>query len=309
MSTPVSLAASITRESSRQSYYTIRLLADHGRVEDAFRAYAYFRWVDDCLDLGTSSKSERRNFLRRQKSLLDTCYRREMFGGVCPEEQLLVDMVGGDLEQNSGLRVYLYNLMAVMDFDAGRRGRLISQVELDRYSRQLACAVTEALHHFIGHDSYSPHDETRYLAVEAAHITHMLRDTIEDARMGYFNVPGDVLRANRITPADTDQAAYRTWVKSRVELARRYFRTGRDYIRRVPNLRCRLAGYAYVNRFEWLLDTIEKEDYLLRPSYEECKSATRGFEMGWQILGSMLGMKRDGRLPKTATTMATVQRS
>jgi hypothetical protein len=44
------LAASITWAASKQTFYTIRFLADRGRVRDAYRAYAYFRWVDDRLD-------------------------------------------------------------------------------------------------------------------------------------------------------------------------------------------------------------------------------------------------------------------
>ncbi len=44
------LAADITRAASKQTYYTIRFLVDRSLVEDAYRAYAYFRWVDDCLD-------------------------------------------------------------------------------------------------------------------------------------------------------------------------------------------------------------------------------------------------------------------
>jgi phytoene/squalene synthetase len=44
------LAPSITKAASKQTYYTVRFLVDHERVADAYRAYAYFRWVDDTLD-------------------------------------------------------------------------------------------------------------------------------------------------------------------------------------------------------------------------------------------------------------------
>jgi len=46
------LAPCITKAASKQAYYTIRFLVDHERVTDAYRAYAYFRWVDDILDGG-----------------------------------------------------------------------------------------------------------------------------------------------------------------------------------------------------------------------------------------------------------------
>ena len=43
-------ASSITKAASKQTYYTIRFLVDRERVDDAYRAYGYFRWVDDVLD-------------------------------------------------------------------------------------------------------------------------------------------------------------------------------------------------------------------------------------------------------------------
>jgi hypothetical protein len=81
---------------------------------------------------------------------------------------------------------------------------------------------------------------------------------------------------------------YRAWVKSRVQLARVYFKAGRDYLSQVQNLRCRLAGFAYTARFEWLLDTFEQEGYLLRPQYEERKSFSTGLRMMTSALTSMI---------------------
>jgi phytoene/squalene synthetase len=90
----------------------------------------------------------------------------------------------------------------------------------------------------------------------------MLRDTLDDVQAGYYNIPREVLELNHIQPQDIDSKAYRAWVKSRVLLARKYFQAGRGYLARVANPRCRLAGFAYTARFEWLLDTIEREGFL-----------------------------------------------
>lgn len=286
------IAESITKAASKQTYYTIRFLADPERAADAYRAYAYFRWVDDILDADAVSQSESRTFIERQKSLLEDCYRGEPPRDVDFEEQMLVDLVLHDQEKNSalrqaqgsGLQSYLRNMMLVMDFDAGRRGRLISQAELDEYTHGLAVAVTEAMHHFIGHGSYSPHDEARYLAVSAAHITHMLRDTYDDARAGYYNIPREVLEVHQIGPQEVHSPGYRLWVRSRVELARAYLNEGKDYLARTGNPRCRLAGLAYTARFEWLLDTIEKEDYSLRPQYSNRKDIGTLLRMSWPAL-------------------------
>jgi phytoene/squalene synthetase len=211
---------------------------------------------------------------------------------------MLVELVQGDQEKSSGLHSYLHDMMQVMDFDAKRRGRLISQLELNEYTRWLATAVMECIHYFIGHDGFAPRDETRYLAVSAAHITHMLRDTYDDMQAGYHNIPREVLEENHIGPQDVHSAAYRTWVKSRVQLAREYFKAGKAYFARVQNPRCRLACFAYIARFEWLLDTIEREGYRLRPQYHKRKSAWTALRMSWLTLSSVLNLRGVDSLPQ-----------
>jgi phytoene/squalene synthetase len=278
------LAATLTRAASQQTYYTIRFLVDNGLVEDAYRAYAYFRWVDDWLDQGTHPRTERLAFVERQQVLMNGCYRGQSLADLTPEECWLADLVQRDADKNSGLQVYLRNMMAVMALDADRRGRLISQTELDEYTRWLAVAVTEALHYFIGHNCASPHGKTRYLAVTGAHITHMLRDAVQDAPAGYFNIPREVVAASGIAPWDVESRAYRDWVKERVRMAHACFRLGRDYLAQVENLRCRIAGYAYIHRFEVTLNCIEREGGLLRAQYPERKGRGRGLEMiGWAL--------------------------
>lgn len=285
------LAPSITKAASEQTYYTIRYLVDSERVADAYRAYAYFRWVDDRLDAESAPSSERTAFLERQKSLLEKCYRGDSPRDADIHERMLVALVQKDTEKNSGLQCYLRNMMGVMDFDVKRRGKLISHWELNEYTRLLASAVTEAMHYFIGHCCHAPQNESRYLAVTAAHITHMLRDTVDDVQAGYYNIPREVLDANQILPSDVASDAYRAWVKSRVQLARNYFKAGRNYLEQVQNPRCRLAGYAYAARFEWLLDTFEREGYLLRPQYAERKRFGTGVRMTLSAFSSMIHLR------------------
>ncbi|CAG0993377.1 hypothetical protein ANAEL_02435 [Anaerolineales bacterium] len=293
-----SLARAITRSASKQTYYTIQLFVDRERVADAFRAYGYFRWVDDILDAGSggglvldeSEAAERAAFLNRQQSLLDACYRGEVWDNLSAEEWMLVDLVCNDTEKNSGLQAYLRNMMDVMAFDVARRGRTISQAELSTYSRKLGIAVTEAIYYFIGHDDPPPCHEARYLAVTAAHITHMLRDAQEDVQSGYFNIPQEVLQSRGISPWDIKSQAYREWVCGRVALARGYFKAGRDCTRQVKNWRCRLAGYAYTARFEWMLRIIERDNFCLRCEYPERKGLAAGLWIIWKVLTSMLAL-------------------
>lgn len=299
-----SLAPTLTKTASTQTFYTIRFLVDRERVLDAYRAYAYFRWVDDTLDAGDFSESktpERSAFLMRQKSLLEKCSVGELIPDATAEENMLIELVRRDAVKNGGLQAYLRNMMKVMEFDVNRRGRLIVQSELSEYTRWLAVAVTEAMHYFIGHSCHSPHDESRYLAVTGAHITHMLRDTFDDVQAGYYNIPREVLEAGHIQPQAIESKVYRDWVRARVWLARECFKAGREYLSRVENPRCRLAGLAYTARFEWLLDTIERENYCLRPEYRERKSPGTGFRMGLSILSSLFSLRGRDAQPRPFT--------
>jgi phytoene/squalene synthetase len=303
------LPKTITRTASKQTFFTIRYLADRDKVNDAYRAYAYFRWVDDSLDAKVGSQSARTLFIQRQRSLLEKCCAGDAPQGVCPEERILVELVANSSGIQSSLHTYLYNMMEVMTFDAGRRGRLITQAELDRYTYLLASAVTEAMHYFIGYNCPCPHDETRYLAVSAAHITHMLRDTCDDVRAGYFNIPLEFLQEHHLHPQDVGSQAYRAWVASRVGLAKRYFKYGKGYLNRVANLRCRMAGFAYTVRFEFLLDTIERDDFRLRPAYKEEKILGRDWQMLWLAFITSLGLNKGNFTSQIANLPSMEKRS
>jgi phytoene/squalene synthetase len=281
------LAASITQAASKQTYYTIRYCVDRDLVNDAYLAYGYFRWVDDILDTEESTKSEKIEFIAHQKKLLDACYRGDFPQGVSREEHMLVDLVHRDKGHHPGLRSYLKNMMAILAFDANRRGELITQVELNLYSHGLATAVTDAMHYFIGHDDPPPAHESRYLAVNAAHITHMLRDTVDDAALGYFNIPRGYLSQHGISPHDVNHPAYKAWVHSRVQRARRDFKESRKSLAQINSLRCRLVGFAYTARFEWILRAIERDNYCLRSEYNERKGFLASIWMSWITLSEM----------------------
>lgn len=292
---PSYLAKTITRAASSQTFFTIGCLADRPLVPNAYRAYAYFRWVDDVVDQDQATQAERLNFLARQQEIIACCCRGDWPLDLCAEERLVADLLHSDPTANSGLRTYINQMMAVMVFDAKRREQIISQEQLSEYTFSLATAVTEALHYFIGHDYWAPYGETRYSAVIGAHITHMLRDAIEDTAVGYYNIPQAYLDQHNLLPTDVNHDAYCAWVRQRVHLARDCFALGRTQLAQVENLRCRLAGYAYIARFEVVLDAIEKDGYRLRSAYPERKSNKAALKMGlaalWQTAASSLGHK------------------
>ena len=275
------LAEIITRNASKQSYLTIKTLVPQERRGDAFRAYAYYRWVDDLLDGEELNRAQRIEFLASQRQLLSDCLGDHPPRDLCAEEWLLVDLTEGHLKGDPGLEIYLQDMMDVMAFDVMRRGRRIDSNQLSWYSRRLATAVTEAVYTFIGDQCRVPRVVERYVAADAAHIVHMLRDMHEDLEAGYINIPTDVIPGERVDPMVLEQECVKTWVHERVELARRYFEGGDEYLKSIQNPHCRMAGAWYATRFTGVLEAIERENYLLRRDYSDCKNNRLMLRMLW----------------------------
>jgi phytoene/squalene synthetase len=263
-------------------------LADKDLEDDCMRAYAYFRWADDVIDVSAQSLEERIAFIRRQKELVNRLYRREGPRDLTQEEYMIADLIEHDREENSGLQSFIRNFIAVLEFDAGRKGKLTSQAELTWYSKCLGQSVTDAIQYFIGNDHSCPNAENRYLAATAAHITHMLRDMSEGLAEGFVNIPQEWLEAHNISmdtndigSEDLKNPPFRAWVQSQVEQAREYFGEGKRYLDELDVLRCKIAGYWYCVRFECVLDAIERDGYVLRTKYDVRRKSLTWFKMGW----------------------------
>ncbi len=263
------LARSITWANSKQTYFTARLMVDGDLVDDFYRAYAYFRWADDIVDVSSESRAERIAFVTRQRELIDHLYNNEQPDGLAPEELIAADLIGHDRGHHSGLQSFIRNMLAIIEFDARRKGRLISQQELLWYSDCLGRSVVDGLQYFIGNGHPYPDSEIRYLAARGAHIAHLLRDMVPDTAAGFINIPREYLEQHGIGPHDVDSPPFREWVRSRVARARGFFREGRRYLDGLDVLRCKTAGNWYCARFEGVLETIERDSYVLRPEYNE----------------------------------------
>jgi phytoene/squalene synthetase len=259
MNESAALARSITRNASRSTDLILRWLADPDLRDDAYRAYGYFRWLDDALDGDSLNPEARLELLRRQRALLATPEAGDTFAPISPEEQLLVDLLVSGHSSHGGLHSYLHCMMDVMEFDARRRGRTVTARELTAYTRNLSRAVMDGLSYFVGHRVVYPATPGRLMAVTGAHIVHMLRDAAEDVTAGYFNVPREFLEARHLSPHDLDAPGYHEWMQDRLDLARRCFSQGRAYIRSFRNLRVRWAGWVYCLRFERTLRALQRQ--------------------------------------------------
>lgn len=271
----------ITWTSSKQTYFTARAVVDRELVDDFYRAYAYFRWADDIIDVFTKTNKERINFIKRQKELIDTLYSDGQPEELEKEEKILADLIRNDRSKNSGLQSFIRNMFAVISFDAYRKGNLVSQEEITNYIEILGKSVTNGLQYFIGNGHPYPDSKNRYLAAKAAHITHLLRDMTIDIADGFINIPREYVIAEGINLKEIDSSRLRNWVIDQVKQARMWFSEGKLYLDSLEVLRCKIAGYWYCARFEIVLDTIERDDYIIRSTYKERRSLINWFKFIW----------------------------
>lgn len=261
------LARSITWNASKLTYFIGRLFVDHDLKEDFFRAYAYFRWIDDIVDEANTTREKRMLFIGRQDALIQSLFSGDtLVDDLHPEEELLVQLMQARHHHRDNLRSFVENMFAIIKFDSHRKDCYITTAQLDWYSQSLSRSVVDGLQYFIGNDHDYPRSENQYSAAIAAHITHLLRDTIPDIANGFINIPHDVIPEQDIQSAD--HPSVRNWVRARVLLARKHFRDGREYIRSLKVKRCQLASYLYCRQFERILDTIERDGYVVRHAYE-----------------------------------------
>jgi phytoene/squalene synthetase len=278
------MARSITWAASKQSYFIGRLMVDKDLKDDFLRAYAYFRWVDDVIDISSQSDDERINFIKRQRKLIDRLYEKDQPDDLTPEEEILKDLINHDKGEESGLQSFIRNMFAIIEFDVYRKGGLISQEDLIWYTDTLSKSVMDGLLYFIGNNQHHSYADNRYDAVCGAHIAHLLRDMMEDLDNGFINIPDEYLKTYGISSDQIDSPAFRAWVKSRVESAQKYFAEGKLYLDGLGVLRSKLVGYWYIARFEGVLDAIERDGYILRPEYNERRKFSTLLRITWMSI-------------------------
>jgi phytoene/squalene synthetase len=256
-------------------------MVDKDLVEDFYRAYAYFRWIDDVIDISTRTDDERIRFISRQKELIDSLYQNKRVENLTIEEGILKDLINNDRGTNSGLQSFIRNMFAIIEFDAKRKGRLVSSAELDWYVNTLGKSVTDGLLYFINHESNHLDSNKRNKAGVAAHITHLLRDMHQDIEDGFINIPQEYLAEHNLDPLDMDSPSYNSWIKGRVELAREYFTEGKEFLDQLNVLRRKIVGHWYCARFEVVLDTIEHDGYILRTNYHVRQRISTWLKIAW----------------------------
>ena len=276
-----SISRSITRAASRQTFYTIWMLADRELADDAYRAYAYFRWVDDWLDTPGRVPAECRLFAARQRHLIDRCYAGDPPAALEPAGS----HPGRSDSRRSGQGQPPGCLYRQHDGRHDVRCRAPRSGDLPGRTECLPAVVVCGRDRGPSLLHWAPRARTQRFGPlpgghRGPHHTYASRHP--------RRCPGWLLQYQlgvperpRISPLDVDHDAYRDWVRMRVDLARRYFAAGRRYFSQVRSRRCRLAAYAYTARFDIVLDMIERDGYVLRQDYGAVQVAWCPPAHGW----------------------------
>jgi phytoene/squalene synthetase len=278
------LAQSITYHGSKQTYFTARILVDKDLTGDFFRSYAYFRWMDDIIDIHSQTDEERILFIERQKNIINGLFNNVHFDDLTIEEEMLVDLIQNNPSAGSGLESFIRNMFAIIEFDARRKGRLITRDELIWYTTKLGRSVTDGILYFVGNGQPEPTIDHKYLAGTAAHIAHLLRDMLRDMADGFINIPREYLEEHGISHENIDSVPFKSWVQARVRESRDYFHDGKKYLEELGELRRKIVGYWYCARFEGVLDAIERDGYILRDEYPETHSPLAWFRFAWILI-------------------------
>ena len=114
---------------------------------------------------------------------------------------------------NSSLRQPIEVLLETFIFDAKRRNKPISQADLDWYSEAMGVSFIQALEVFYRGERTRSYEDLAPIA-RAACMAFILRDLVEDQKLGYINVPVEFWLSGRVTQGETDR-----WIKHEVKRA------------------------------------------------------------------------------------------
>jgi hypothetical protein len=145
-----SYANSTTLRGSKLMHVVALLLADRHRQSLFLKSYACFRWLDDMIDEVNLEDHDRTVFIEGQRDLIQCVDRAEVVDNLRPEEGLSWALPQGDFHAGGGLRSFIQNMFAIIEFDSIRKGQPIGQAELEWYSKSLSRAVVNGLQYFIG---------------------------------------------------------------------------------------------------------------------------------------------------------------
>jgi phytoene/squalene synthetase len=224
------------------SYYFGRLFFVSERREILYKAYGYFRWLDDIVDQAAIPRQQADEIIQRQSQLIAAWYEgRDSLQGQ-DTESLMKDVIQCNRPLGCPLRPMARGFLDALSWDVQRRYTIVEQEALDRYSQLLGCSYAHGLLFGFGLSPVESRYQTIvYLGGVASHLSHMIRDYEEDRELGYINISREALRRFQIDLDESQSANVRRWKRSLARKACAMFREARKQRNTLPTARARIG--------------------------------------------------------------------
>ena len=160
------------------------------RIHRTVCIYAYFRYVDDIIDSTVISLNEKREFLKRQRSLLNHWYKRESAEEIINEyENIAQVLVAKDLIFTTQIKSYLFRLLDSMEYDLERQesGTIFSREQIRIYNMELFLSNCQLF--FLGFTGRTI-DESKALLglMDMSNEYATIKDLEEDIKAGIIKI-------------------------------------------------------------------------------------------------------------------------
>lgn len=282
-------AEKVTQENRPETLFFLRYLWNREEVSIFTLIYAYFRWLDDYVDLSPIHRKDKIRFVDQQWAFWRKQYRYKYNTEVSSSiySSILRWIVIYDLERHCVLHKQINRLFNAIMYDAKRQYNLEPEDALIRYSFDIGGAYTTILRILSKADAISGYEaKSTENAGFASHQIHILRDFWSDIKLGFFNISKQDVDSYRFSLDQTCDSEIRPWVCKVVDRAQNAFDTGISAINSIHSLKCKFLLLFSLSPYLSIMESIIKNNYDLRCRYSLSRyHKTRCF--AWALFNSM----------------------
>lgn len=254
-------APGVVRKNNWVTFWLGRLCFGPAAYKDLVLLYRFLREIDDYVDAPGRSYRDAKVFLKRHRCWIEEAYTRPE---LCPV-RLISPVIEYDRKNGRRLEPVIAGMLDVFEFDAQRKGQVVSRDELLSYSKALTRCYVGMLLAFL--DGPGDCRTAGEVLAHACHRVHMLRDYHEDSKLGYINVPQEALRKHGLNVLGSSDKDLRAYVREESGSIAALFKQGKDELARTARLRVKIIGAMYCFHYETILHRLEDSSYCLQRNY------------------------------------------
>jgi hypothetical protein len=263
-------AAGERRFALQRALYRTLLGADWGQLVLAF---AWLKRLDDLVDENPDA-GRALEILAEHRELVARVYAGEPIGDVLDgPARFAVPFLVWDRGRGSRLRSGVERLLATMEFDTCRRGRVLDAATLAAHERELGATITCSLASLV-----APTDTLPAEFVAVASIAYLRADALIDLRhdlaLGIINISREDLVRHAVAP-DPAEPGLHAWVAEQAAVVLEHFERALALGRQLDRWSLRLLATLYLStKRRGLRRFLAREDVVpFRPPLERPEAA------------------------------------